>query len=61
MIYDPLSGQVLAAAGLFAGMGVEPPPASATAQAQSGDVAVLAAGDGTRVRAVVEARFPRRR
>jgi two-component system, NtrC family, nitrogen regulation sensor histidine kinase NtrY len=54
LIYDPLSGQVLASAGLFGGMGVEPPPASATNQAQSGDVAVLAAGDGTRVRAVVK-------
>ena len=53
VIYDPLSGQVLAAAGLFAGMGVEPPPAAVTTQAQSGDVVVLAAGDGTRVRAVV--------
>jgi two-component system nitrogen regulation sensor histidine kinase NtrY len=53
VIFDPLSGQVLAAAGLFGGMGVEPPPPSATTQAQSGDVAVLAAGDGTRVRAVV--------
>ncbi len=54
VIYDPLTGQVLAAAGLFVGMGVEPPPASATMQAQSGDVAVLAAGDGTRVQAVVK-------
>ncbi len=27
VIYDPLTGQVLASAGLFAGMGVEPPPA----------------------------------
>ena len=27
VIYDPLTGQVLAAAGLFAGMGVELPPA----------------------------------
>jgi two-component system, NtrC family, nitrogen regulation sensor histidine kinase NtrY len=53
VIYDPLSGQVLASAGLFAGMGVEPPPAGVTTQAQSGDVVVLAAGDGTRVRAVV--------
>ena len=26
VIYDPLTGQVLASAGLFAGMGVEPPP-----------------------------------
>ena len=53
VIYDPLTGQVLAAAGLFAGMGVELPPTSMTLQAQGGDVAVLAAGDGTRVRAVV--------
>ena len=57
MIYDPLTGQVLAAAGLFAGMGVEPPPASMTQQAQGGDVAVLAAGDGTRVQAVVRLEF----
>ena len=53
LIYDPLSNQVLASAGLFAGMGVEPPAASVTSQAQNGDVVVLAAGDGTRVRAVV--------
>ncbi len=53
IIYDPLTRQVLAAAGLFAGMGVELPPASATTQARSGDVVVLAAGDGTRVQAVV--------
>ena len=53
VIYDPLTGQVLAAAGLFAGMGVELPPTSMTLQAQGGDVAILAAGDGTRVRAVV--------
>ena len=30
VIYDPISGQVLAAAGLFAGMGLEPPPAAVT-------------------------------
>jgi two-component system, NtrC family, nitrogen regulation sensor histidine kinase NtrY len=53
VIYDPLTGQVLAAAGLFAGLGVELPPTSMTLQAQGGDVAILAAGDGTRVRAVV--------
>jgi two-component system nitrogen regulation sensor histidine kinase NtrY len=53
IIYDPTSGQVLAAAGLFVGMGVEAPPQSATQQALAGDVAVLNAGDGTRVRAVV--------
>jgi two-component system, NtrC family, nitrogen regulation sensor histidine kinase NtrY len=53
VIYDPLTGQMLASAGLFAGMGIEPPSQSATNQARSGDVVVLAAGDGTRVRAVV--------
>jgi two-component system, NtrC family, nitrogen regulation sensor histidine kinase NtrY len=53
IIYEPNSGQVLAAAGLFVGMGVEPPPQSAMQQALGGDVAVLNGGDGTRVRAVV--------
>ena len=53
VIYEPTTGQVLAAAGLFVGMGVEAPPASATQQAMHGDVALLNAGDGTRVRAVV--------
>ncbi len=53
VIYEPTTGQILAAAGLFVGMGVEAPPASATQQALSGDVAVLNGGDGTRVRAVV--------
>ncbi len=27
VIYEPLTGQVMASAGLFAGMGVEAPPA----------------------------------
>jgi two-component system nitrogen regulation sensor histidine kinase NtrY len=53
IIYEPASGQVMAAAGLFVGMGVEPPPQAATQQALAGDVAVLNGGDGTRVRAVV--------
>ncbi len=53
VIYDPLTRQVLAAAGLFAGMGVELPSQAVTTQAQGGDVVVLAAGDGTRVQAVV--------
>ena len=39
--------------GCSSGLGVEPPPQSVTEQALSGDVAVLNAGDGTRVRAVV--------
>ena len=53
VIYEPVTGQVLAAAGIFVGLGVEAPPQSATEQAMTGDVAVLNAGDGTRVRAVV--------
>jgi two-component system, NtrC family, nitrogen regulation sensor histidine kinase NtrY len=53
VIYDPLTKQVLAASGLFAGIGVELPTDSVTLQAQNGDVVVLAAGDGTRVQAVV--------
>ncbi len=53
VIYEPTSGQVMAAAGIFVGMGMEPPPASATQQALRGDVAILNGGDGTRVRAVV--------
>src|SRR5581483_3160800 len=52
VIYDPLTRQVVAAAGLFAGMGLELPSQAETAQAQGGDVVVLAAGDGTRVQAI---------
>ena len=53
-IYEPVTGQVIASAGLFAGIGIDPPPAWATVQARSGDVAVLNSGDGTRVQAVVQ-------
>ncbi len=53
VIYDPLTKQLLAAAGLFAGMGVTLPSDGITNQALSGDVVVLNAGDGTRVQAVV--------
>ncbi|MGE0419892.1 MAG: HAMP domain-containing protein, partial [Acetobacteraceae bacterium] len=53
VIYEPGSGQIIAAAGIFAGLGVEAPPAWATRQALDGDVALLNTDDGTRVRAVV--------
>ncbi|HYZ23957.1 MAG TPA: PAS domain-containing sensor histidine kinase [Rhodopila sp.] len=53
VIYEPTTGQVLAAAGMFVGMGVEPPSQAVTQQALRGDVVVLDGGDGTRVRAVV--------
>jgi len=54
VIYDPSSGQVLASAGLFGGIGAELPPAWATEQAQHGDVAVISSADGTSVSAVVQ-------
>src|SRR5271156_2567090 len=38
VIYDAATGQVMASAGLFAGLGVEPPPAWAMEQARTGDV-----------------------
>jgi two-component system nitrogen regulation sensor histidine kinase NtrY len=52
VIYEPNTGQILAAAGLFVGFGVDPPPASVSQQALAGEVAVMNGGDGTRVRAV---------
>jgi two-component system nitrogen regulation sensor histidine kinase NtrY len=54
VIYDASSGQVMASAGLFAGLGVEPPPAWAMEQARLGDVVVLNTGDATRVRALIQ-------
>ncbi len=53
VIYEPITGQVLAAAGMFVGMGVEAPTQAVTQQAMRGDVVVMDQGDGTRVRAVV--------
>jgi two-component system nitrogen regulation sensor histidine kinase NtrY len=52
VIYEPNTGQIFAAAGLFVGFGVDPPPADVSRQALAGDVVVLDGGDGTRVRAV---------
>jgi two-component system, NtrC family, nitrogen regulation sensor histidine kinase NtrY len=52
VIYEPNTGQILAAAGLFVGFGVDPPPADVSRQALTGDVVVMNGGDGTRVRAV---------
>ncbi len=52
VIYEPNTGQILAAAGLFVGFGVDPPPLAVSQQALTGEVAVMNGGDGTRVRAV---------
>ncbi|MBN9509183.1 MAG: PAS domain-containing sensor histidine kinase [Alphaproteobacteria bacterium] len=53
VVFEPVTGQVVASAGLMAGMGVSPPPAWATEQAKSGEVVVLGTDESTRVRAVV--------
>jgi two-component system nitrogen regulation sensor histidine kinase NtrY len=53
VIYEPVTGQVIASAGLMAGFGVTPPPRAAAEQARNGDVVVLDNDDSTRVRAVV--------
>jgi two-component system, NtrC family, nitrogen regulation sensor histidine kinase NtrY len=52
VIYEPNTGQIFAAAGLFVGFGVDPPPTDVSRQALAGDVVVINGGDGTRVRAV---------
>ncbi len=52
VIFEPNTGQILAAAGLFVGFGVDPPPPNVARQALDGDVQVMNGGDGTRVRAV---------
>lgn len=54
LIYEPVTGQAIASAGLMAGFGIEPPSAQVTEQARSGDVAVLGSPQDDRVRAVVE-------
>ncbi len=54
VIYEPVTGQVMASAGVLAGLGAEPPPSWATERARTGDVAVVPGGDHTRVRAVVQ-------
>jgi two-component system nitrogen regulation sensor histidine kinase NtrY len=53
VIYEPITGQVMASAGLFGGT-TEPAPAWATERARTGDVAVVPGADHTRVRAVVQ-------
>ncbi len=54
IIYEPVTGQVVAGVGAMEGLGVEPAPASATELARSGEVAVLGSPDENRVRAVVQ-------
>ncbi len=53
VIYEPSTGQIVLADGLFGGMGLTAPPTSVTQQALSSDVVVVNSADGTLVRAVV--------
>ena len=53
VIYEPTTGQIVLADGLFGGMGLTSPPASVTQQALNSDVVVVNSADGTLVRAVV--------
>jgi two-component system nitrogen regulation sensor histidine kinase NtrY len=53
VIYEPVTGQVMASAGLFANPGAIP-PRSVSEMAKLGDAVVLNADDGTSVRAVVQ-------
>jgi two-component system nitrogen regulation sensor histidine kinase NtrY len=52
VVLEPNTGQILAAAGLFVGFGIDPPPPEIERQALAGEVTVMNGGDGTRVRAV---------
>ena len=54
IIYEPVTNQVIAGVGVMSGYGVEPAPPEATAQAQSGEVAVIGGPDSSQVRAVVK-------
>jgi two-component system nitrogen regulation sensor histidine kinase NtrY len=53
VIYEPVTGQVMATAGLFADPG-SVPPRSVSEEARLGDAVVLSPTDGTSVRAVVQ-------
>jgi two-component system nitrogen regulation sensor histidine kinase NtrY len=53
-IFEPLTGQVIASAGLLAGMGATIPTATDIASARSGQVVVVSAPDATLERAVVQ-------
>jgi two-component system nitrogen regulation sensor histidine kinase NtrY len=53
-IFEPLTGQVVASAGLLAGLGESMPSAAIIASARSGQVVVISAPDATLERAVIQ-------
>ena len=54
IIFEPVTGQIVAGIGAMEGLGVEPAPQSAIEQAKTGEVAVIGSPDDDRVRAVVQ-------
>jgi two-component system nitrogen regulation sensor histidine kinase NtrY len=54
VIFEPVTGQRLASAGVMVGLAIELPPREAIDAALNGDVAVIKGTDGTSVRAVVQ-------
>jgi two-component system nitrogen regulation sensor histidine kinase NtrY len=54
VIFEPVTGQVVASAGLLAGMGASVPPANVIASARLGQVVVIGEADGTSEQAVVQ-------
>jgi two-component system nitrogen regulation sensor histidine kinase NtrY len=54
VIFEPVTGQVVASAGLLAGMGATVPPANVIASARLGQVVVISQPDGTSEQAVIQ-------
>ena len=54
VIFEPVTGQVMASAGIFAGVGSDATPSWVTERARAGEVVVLNDEDGAGVRAVVQ-------
>ncbi len=53
-IFDPATGQVVASAGLLAGLGITMPSANVISEARSGQVVVISSPDATLERAVIQ-------
>ncbi|HEX4260410.1 MAG TPA: PAS domain-containing sensor histidine kinase [Acetobacteraceae bacterium] len=54
LIYEPITGQAMASAGLMSGLGIPKPPSAVTDMARRGDVALYDTDNGTEVHAVVQ-------
>jgi two-component system nitrogen regulation sensor histidine kinase NtrY len=54
VIFEPVTGQVMASVGLFAGLGATVPPPNVIANARKGQVVVISQPDGTSEQAVIQ-------